>query len=170
MVGKMGKAPHNPRDLAEAFLSQAQSTPHVAAVDDCGVTVSYTELRSLAYRIAGSILLPASGPSPRVLLALPPSPSAYAAMIGALISGGTFCPVHVAGPEARNAAICRAFCPDIIFYDRTPPAFLDALPVTTHRVDVSQLGSHSVDTPAVERSDVAYVVFTSGSTGNPKGV
>jgi len=166
----MGKAPHNPRDLAEAFLSQAQSTPHVAAVDDCGVTVSYTELRSLAYRIAGSILLPASGPSPRVLLALPPSPSAYAAMIGALISGGTFCPVHVAGPEARNAAICRAFCPDIIFYDRTPPAFLDALPVTTHRVDVSQLGSHSVDTPAVERSDVAYVVFTSGSTGNPKGV
>lgn len=170
VFGKIGKTPQNPIDLVEAFLNQAQSTPSVAAVDYCGVTITYSELLSLAYRIAGSILLAASGPSPRVLLALPPSPSAYAAMIGALISGGTFCPVHVAGPKARNAAICRAFCPDIVFYDRMPPSFLDALPVTTYRVDISQVGSHSVETPAIERSDVAYVVFTSGSTGNPKGV
>jgi len=30
-VGKMGNTPHNPRDLTEAFLSQAQSTPSIAA-------------------------------------------------------------------------------------------------------------------------------------------
>lgn len=166
----MDNTPQSPCDLAEAFLSQVQSTPRVAAVDDCGVLVTYEELRSLAYQIAGSIQAASSGPSPRVLLALPSSTSAYAAMIGALISGGTFCPVHVAGPQARNASICRAFCPDIIFYDKTPPAFFDALPVTTHRVDVSRLCSSSIDTSAVERSEVAYVVFTSGSTGNPKGV
>lgn len=168
----MVETPHNPLDLVEAVLSQAQSAPSVVAVDDRGVSVTYAELRSLAYRLAGSIQVASSGPSPRVLLALPSSPSAYAAMIGSLISGGTFCPVHVGpeAPEARNAAICRAFCPDIIFYDRTPPAFLDAAPVTTRRVDVSQPGSNSVNAPAVERSDVAYVVFTSGSTGNPKGV
>lgn len=161
---------NNPPDLVEAFLRQAESASSMVAVDDRGVAATYRELCSLAYRLAGSIQAAASGPSPRVLLALPPSPSAYAAMIGSLIGGGTFCPIHVAGPERRNAAICRAFSPDIIFYERTPPTFLDALPVTTRRVDVSQPGSHSVDTPAVERSDVAYVVFTSGSTGNPKGV
>lgn len=166
----MTETPHNPPDVVEAFLRQAQSASSTAAVDDRGVAVTYGKLRSLAYRFAGSIQGAASGPSPRVLLALPPSGSAYAAMIGSLIGGGTFCPIHVAGPEGRNAAICRAFCPDIILYERTPPAFLDAAPVTTRRVDVLQQGSHSVDTPAVERSDVAYVVFTSGSTGNPKGV
>ncbi len=166
----MTETPHNPPDLVEAFLRQAQSASSMAAVDDRGVAVTYGELRSLAYRLAGSIQAAVSGPSPRVLLALPPSPSAYAAMIGSLIGGGTFCPIHVAGPEGRNAAICRSFYPDIIFYERTPPAFLDVAPVTTRRVDVSQPGSHSVDTPAVVSSDVAYVVFTSGSTGNPKGV
>ncbi len=166
----MTETSHHPPDLVEAFLHQAQSGLSMAAVDDRGAAVTYGALRSLASRFAGAIQGAASGPSPRVLLALPRSPLAYAAMIGSLITGGTFCPIHVAGPERRNAAFCRAFCPDIIFYEGTPPAFLDALPVTTRRVDVLQLSSHSVDTPAVERSDVVYVVFTSGSTGHPKGV
>ena len=126
----MTETPNNPPDLAEGFLRQAQSTASVAAVDDHGVAVTYGELRSLAYRFAGSIQGAASGASPRVLLALPPSPSAYAAMIGSLIAGGTFCPVHVTGPEGRNAAVCRAFCPDIILYEGTPPPFLGTSPVT----------------------------------------
>ena len=166
----MTEPPPNPPDLVEAFLHQAQSGLRMAAVDDRGVAVSYGELRSLASRFAGAIQEATLAPSPRVLLALPRSPLAYAAMIGSLIGGGTFCPIDVAGPERRNAAFCRAFCPDIIFYEGTPPAFLDVLPVMTRRVDVLQLSSHSIDASAVERSDVAYVVFTSGSTGHPKGV
>ena len=153
----------------EAFLRQAQSTPDMAAVDDGGVAVTYREFSSRAYQFAGTIRA-SSGPSPRVLLALPPSPSAYAAMIGSLIAGGTFCPVHVAGPEGRNATVCEAFCPDIILHEGSSPPFLDASPVTTPRVDVLRPGTLMLDTPAVERSEVAYVVFTSGSTGNPKGV
>ena len=166
----MTQTPHNPPDLVDAFLSQVQSTGNMAAVDDHGAVVTYEELCSLAYRFAGAIQSVAPEPSPRVLLALPPSTSAYAAMIGSLIGGGTFCPIHLGYPEGRNAAICQAFCPDIIFYERSPPSFLDVMPVTTHRIDVLQLDSYSVDSPAGERSDVAYVVFTSGSTGNPKGV
>ena len=161
---------NNPPDLVEVFLHQTQSASSMVAVDDRGVTVTYGELRSLAFRFAGSIQGAASGTSPRVLLALPPSPSAYAAMIGSLIAGGTFCPIHLAGPEGRNAAVCRAFRPDIILYAGIPPPFLDTWPVTTRRLDVLQPGTLILDRPAVERSDVAYVVFTSGSTGNPKGV
>lgn len=155
----MTATPHNSPDLVEAFLHQAQAGLSMAAVDDRGVAVTYGELRSLAFRFARAIQGAASGPSPRVLLALPRSPLAYAAMIGSLIGFGTFCPIHITGPERRNAAFCRAFWPDIIFYEGTPPAFLDTLPVTTRRVDVLKLSSHSVDAPAVERSDVAYVVF-----------
>ena len=166
----MARLAPNPVDLVEALFRQVQLTSSVTAVDDGGASVTYGELCSLACRLAGSIQAAASGPSPRVLLALPPSRLAYASMIGTLIGGGTFCPIHVRGPEGRNAAICRAFCPDIIFYERIPPVFLNAVPVTTRLIDVSQAGSASVDAPAAERSDVAYVVFTSGSTGDPKGV
>lgn len=166
----MTQIPQDPPDLVEAFLRQAQSVPNMAAVDHRGVLMTYTELSSRAHQFAGSIQGASSGASPRVLLALPPSPSAYAAMVGSLIAGGTFCPVHVAGPEDRNAAVCRAFCPDIVLYEETPPPFLNTLPVTTHLMDVLQPSTLILDTPAVERSEVAYVVFTSGSTGNPKGV
>lgn len=166
----MAEPPQGPPDLLEVFRRRATAAPRVTAVDHGGVAVSYEELSSLARQIAGSIQHPGSAASPRVLLALPPSPSAYAAMIGTLIAGGTFCPIHLSGPEGRNAAVCQAFCPDIVLYERTPPPFLDALPVTTRRVDVLRPRAQSLDTPAVELSDVAYVVFTSGSTGNPKGV
>jgi non-ribosomal peptide synthetase component F len=116
----MTETPPNAPDLVEAFLCQAQSAPSLVAVDDGGVAVTYRELSSRAHQFAGAIQQASSGASPRVLLALPPSSSAYAAMIGSLIAGGTFCPVHLEGPEGRSAAVCRAFCPDIIFSTREP--------------------------------------------------
>jgi D-alanine--poly(phosphoribitol) ligase subunit 1 len=157
-------------DLVDAFLSKVLSHPHLPAVEYNGMSTSYAELGALAKRIAGSVHQVASTPSPRVLLALPPSTSAYAGMIGTLIAGGTFCPVNIEGPENRNAIITRAFSPDVILFDDTPSSFLDDLPATTPRIDVSRLGTHSLDRPTTVYSEVAYVVFTSGSSGQPKGV
>ena len=131
---------------------------------------SYEEIESLAFQLAATIRHLTENPCPRVLVALPPSQRSYAAMIGSLIAGGTFCPVEMAVPEGRNAAICEVFAPEVVLYENTLPRFLSALPVTTPRADVlNPLSTRSVS-PATDRSDVAYVVFTSGSTGRPKGV
>ena len=91
-------------------------------------------------------------------------------MVGTVIAGGTFCPINARGPEGRNAEICRSFLPHVVLYEKTPPSYLDALPVTTHCLDTRQLGNQRLEVPVKEQSDVAYVVFTSGSTGTPKGV
>ena len=40
----MTETPHNPADLVEAFLRQAQSASNAAAVDDRGVSITYGEL------------------------------------------------------------------------------------------------------------------------------
>ncbi len=157
-------------DVVDAFLSLGLSHPHLPAVEYNGKFTSYEELSALARRIAGSIRQVASTPSPRVLLSLLPSTSAYAGMVGTLIAGGTFCPVNIKGPESRNADIIRAFSPDIILFDGTPFSFLDASPATTPRIDILRLGTQSLDRPVTEYSEVAYVVFTSGSSGQPKGV
>ena len=91
-------------------------------------------------------------------------------MLGSLIAGGTFCPVDVTTPEARNATICTDFAPHVVLYENTPPSFLSALPVTTPTADMLKPPTTRLANPATDHSDVAYVIFTSGSTGRPKGV
>jgi len=157
-------------DLVDTFHTQVQAHPHLSAVEHNGVSTSYEKLSDLARQIAGSIQRVTSTPSPRVLLALPASASAYAGMIGTLMAGGTFCPVNIEGPESRNASITQAFSPDVILFNGNPSSFFDGSPATTPRIDVSRPVTHFLDKSTTEYSEIAYVVFTSGSTGQPKGV
>lgn len=166
----MSKRGQGTPDLVEAFLRQVRLGPNRVAVEHGHTALSYRDISARSHQFAAMMRHASSETSPRVLLALPPSPSAYAAMIGSLMAGGTFCPVHIGGPERRNASICSAFSPDIVLYDGTPPAFIDSVPLTTPRVNVAQPSKAAGDITITEHSEVAYVVFTSGSTGTPKGV
>lgn len=157
-------------DLLHAFWTQAKSHPNVTAVEHNGLLTSYEELKNLAGRIASAIRESTSTSSPRVLLALPASAEAYAGMIGTLAAGGTFCPINILEPHSRNATITSVFNPDVILFQRTAAAFLDQSPATTPRIDVTKLGTNSIERPANDYSEIAYVIFTSGSTGEPKGV
>ena len=161
-----------PVDLLDAFFRCVQDCPRVPAVETVDGTHSYEEIVSLASQMAATIQQLTENPCPRVLIALPSSQRAYAAMLGSLIAGGTFCPVEITetGPEERNAAICEDFAPQVVLYENTLPSFLSSLPDTTPSADLMKPLSLRSVSPATDRSDVAYVVFTSGSTGRPKGV
>lgn len=154
-------------DVLEMLLQQSGSNPAVAAGD---VVVTYGELISFATQIASEVIEKTAEPCPRILIALEPSYSAFAAMIASLMVGGTFCPIDVAGAAERNAAICKAFHPEIVIHGGQPSTVLDALPLTTHLVDVSRLKAGGSVADVTEFCEVAYVIFTSGSTGTPKGV
>jgi D-alanine--poly(phosphoribitol) ligase subunit 1 len=135
-----------------------------------GVTLTYEELFTFAGQIAYVIQQVISRPCPRVLLAIPQSAAAYAGMIGTLGVGGTFCPLNLQGPSVRNSTIATEFSPDVVLFEGSPPSFLDELPATTPQIDVSKVESHTLTERITESSEIAYVVFTSGSSGQPKGV
>ena len=159
-----------PVDVLDAFFACVRDCPVVPAVETVDEAYSYKEIESLAFQLAATIHHLTDKPCPRVLIALPRSQRAYAAMISSLIAGGTFCALEITALEDRNAAICGVFAPEVVLYENTQPRFLSVLPVTTPRADVLNPLSTSSPSPATDRSDVAYVVFTSGSAGQPKGV
>ncbi|MEZ5398742.1 MAG: AMP-binding protein [Bryobacteraceae bacterium] len=165
----MANISHTSDSLANTIVAQLALHSRRKAVDQAGAATSYEELSASSFRVARAIRNVAP-PSARILLALPSSASAYAGMVGSLIAGGTFCSINMMGPAARNAEISRAFAPDIVLFEKTPPPFVDALPVTPERVDTSRLGTETLEVAIEAENDVAYVVFTSGSTGTPKGV
>ncbi|MGH7243408.1 MAG: AMP-binding protein [Phycisphaerales bacterium] len=157
-------------DLVDAVLSRANSDVDLPAVEHDGVVTTYGEFCRAAFQAAGAVRKAVSAPCPRVLIAIPRSVSAYTGMLGTLLAGGTFCPIDIEGPAERNATIAKLFSPHVILYTGKPPEFLDACPATTPRVDAASKDGPLLDIPAIEYSDIAYVVFTSGSTGQPKGV
>jgi acyl-CoA synthetase (AMP-forming)/AMP-acid ligase II len=80
-------------DTIDLFLEAARAHAGKAAISGTGGTVTYAALERLARQYAAAF---AGATEPRVFIALPRGKHAYAAMLGAALSGG------------RQAAACRA--------------------------------------------------------------
>lgn len=160
----------NYTDLVTELLHQADLNPTLIAVNHDGQKTTYRDLLNVAKNTASAIQAGTSSQCPRVLVALDASAFAYAGMIGTLIAGGTFCPIDVNGPASRNTFITESFAPHVILHDSNHVQFLDDISATIPRVNLTAMKSSGVNNVAVDYSDTAYVIFTSGSSGKPKGV
>jgi D-alanine--poly(phosphoribitol) ligase subunit 1 len=158
-------------DILEMFSAQVSATPDVAAIIHAGNRMSYASLAQLNREMASAILSASQNTNPKVLIAVRQSPSAYAAMFGTLLTGGTFCPINVDGPVQRNIHIVRSFIPDVLLFDSScPKEILEESSAVTHRINVDEVPRTELDSRPHECNEIAYVVFTSGSSGLPKGV
>ena len=131
-------------------------------------TWSYDELLELVHRLAYSIA--ALGVEhPRVVINLGQGAHACASMLATLFAGGTYCPLNVTHPAARRARMVAMFEPHVVITGSVFAAGLELRDDTT-LIDCDRpLARHTLANPAPP-GDLAYVMFTSGSTGDPKGV
>ncbi len=169
-AGPAGADPATP--VHARFEAQARRAPERVAVRAGEQTWTYAELDGAADRVAGRLRALGVAPGRCVGLCLDRSPAMLAGLLGILKAGGAYVPLNFEHPAARLAHQLEETGAAALV---TQPAYKDRLPAFGGAV-VCVDGGEAADAavpqaqPAAGPDDLAYVMYTSGSTGLPKGV
>nr|AKA59492.1 non-ribosomal peptide synthetase [uncultured bacterium AZ_379] len=166
-------APEAPplRPIHELFEQQAAATPHEVAVSCDERQLTYAELNSRANRVARCLRDAGIGPESVVGVYAGRSPEAIVACLAVLKAGGAYLPLDPEYPPERVARILADARASIAVVSGDVAGRLPAHVQTISAGD-EEAGAHGGDDLAVSSApgSLAYVVYTSGSTGEPKGV
>jgi amino acid adenylation domain-containing protein len=155
------------------FEEQARQTPHAVAVEFEGRQLTYAELNARADRLAAHLRSLGVGPEVLVGIYLHRGLDMLVALLGVLKSGGAYVPLDPAFPRERLAFMLADAQASFLLSER---ALAESRPDHSARV-IELDGDWENDTAAatapadaVGGEHLAYVLYTSGSTGWPKGV
>jgi amino acid adenylation domain-containing protein len=159
--------------LHAAFARNVRTRPDFLALSDGRESLDYRALGDRASRLARSLAMHGVVPGARVALHLSRSIEFVVAVLAVLETGATFVPLDVQWPAERRQRVIEASGATLVLVAQIDDSTLPPLPpgtlvLETTSADVS--GPASAASPDCRPDSLAYVVFTSGSTGEPKGV
>ncbi len=158
--------------LPDLFENQVAQCPNAVAVTFGEESLSYSQLNARANRLAHHLISLGVGPECLVGISLERSIDMVVALLGILKAGGAYVPIDVDLPKMRrDNLLAEAGLRHMV----TTEAFRSLFDRQVEQIvtcGARQFANQSPENPEFElRPDhPAYVNFTSGSTGHPKGV
>ena len=160
--------------IHQAFLKQASRCPDATAIIAQHTTCSYTQLEQISQGIAAFLVENAASGADRVVIVASRSAALVYAMLGCLRAGLAFTVADAAYPAVRIKQIVSTLKPAVVL--RCGEATVDAGQFIVAAVPEAPTAAQQafprqpVALPAVSPEQPAYITFTSGSTGEPKGI
>ncbi|WPO69658.1 non-ribosomal peptide synthetase [Streptomyces sp. KN37] len=162
--------------LPELFGAQARRrAEHPAILHEHG-TLTYAELDAQTNALARTLLAHGAGPDAVVVLALPRGADFVRGVIGTLKAGAAYVPLDPELPPARQEFVLRDARPAVLLTTRDIAARLPRHHSTLLLDDTTLAAAPQASVTDEERGGpllpehLAYVMYTSGSTGEPKAV
>ncbi|KAK7425996.1 hypothetical protein QQZ08_007578 [Neonectria magnoliae] len=192
LQGRQTESDENePALLHRWFEQRATENPHRIALDflvdiESGKRVQYTyqQVENAANALAAKLISAGAQSQSRsstrtIGVLIGPCPELYISYLAALKSGMAFCPIPVDAPEERKKALFADLKPAaLLVAESTQPASSTLSSTAIPLIDVTQdlavcdvkLERQSLSSSSATETDVAYILYTSGTTGMPKGV
>ena len=165
-----------PRDktILDLFRQHVEATPNAVALAVGDVEVTYRELNTRANRLAHYLRAMGVRPHGLVGICVNRGIEMIVGVLGILKAGGAYVPLDASYPRERLGFMLNDAAVPVLL---TEKKLLGAIPdsaacVVCLDADLPTISKYSDLDPmnAVTSNDLAYVVYTSGSTGWPKGV
>lgn len=146
-------APVADATLPDLFRARVRQCPSAVAVRDGGRSVTYAELDAWSDRFAAALRARGVGPEVLVGVCLDRSVELVVALLGVVKAGGAFVPVSPDLPPMRMTHLTE-----------------DArLAIVVTEADLAEVPPAAAPPHGLRPDNPAYVMYTSGSTGSPKG-
>ncbi|MCR5734550.1 MAG: AMP-binding protein [Lachnospiraceae bacterium] len=148
---------------SDMLKKHAEEIPDKIAVIGADAVYTYAELNKASNRFANALKKKGVKPGDFVMVSLPKDSTTFVSMFGIMKSGAVIVPVNLDYPEGRINKI-KADCKPVMWIDA---------PGDDGRVSFYELMKEEDDSEPetlITGADPCMLLYTSGSTGNPKGV
>jgi mycobactin phenyloxazoline synthetase len=156
--------------LHDGFFRWASKRPDAPAVISGSGELTYAQLRDQALALAAALRANGIRPGDTVAVMGPKTAEQVPALLGILAAGAAYLPIGVDQPRDRAERILRAGQVSLALMCGGDQVSLPVPALTISDILGGEHASPEIEPAPTDPAELAYVLFTSGSTGEPKGV